>query len=93
VRYRSGEGVGFDFSKMGDEAYRARFMSVIGSVNPDVERLSAQGVEGVVERVPGTSHGFAMADLRVYDPAATDRHFERTLDLWRRNLSGERAGV
>jgi carboxymethylenebutenolidase len=188
--YRSGDGVGFDFSKMGDEAYRARFMSVIGSVNPDAvvadteavlatigsdaaaasdapkvcvgycmgarmalhlaaalpdqivaaagihpgalvtdkpdsphrdlarvrgevyfafaendqsatpenvqrfrEELSAQGVEGVVERVPGTSHGFAMADLPVYDPAATERHFERTLDLWRRNLSGERASV
>lgn len=189
--YRSGEGVGFDFSRMGDEAYRARFMSVVGSVSPDsvvadteavfsaiasdpaaavsgapkvcvgycmgarmalhlaaalpdqvvaaagiqpgalvtegpdsphrdlasvrgevyvafaendqtataenVERfrseLSAQGVEGVVERLPGTSHGFAMADLPVYDAAATERHFERTLELWRRNLSAEPAGV
>ena len=188
--YRSGEGVGFDFSKMGDEAYRARFMSVVGAVNPDAvvadteaalsaiasdpaaaadapkvcvgycmgarmalhfaaalpdqvvaaagihpgalvtdkpdsphrdlarvqgevyfafaendhsatpevvdafrEELSAQGVDGVVERLPGTSHGFAMADLPVYDVAATEHHFERTLDLWRRNLSQEPAGV
>lgn len=40
-----------------------------------------------MERVPGTRHGFAMADLPVYDPEAAERHFERTLDLWRRNLS------
>jgi carboxymethylenebutenolidase len=188
--FRSGEGVGFDFSRMGDENYRARFMSTIASVKPDAvvadteavlseiasdpaaatdapkvcvgycmgarmslhlaatmpdqivaaagihpgalvtdqpdsphrdlasvraelyvafaendrsataesverfrEELSAQGVDGVVERLPGTSHGFAMADLPVYDQAATERHFERTLDLWRRNLSAERVGA
>lgn len=189
--YRSGEGVGFDFSKMGDEGYRARFMSIVGAVSPDAvvadteavfaaitsdpaapvsdgpkvcvgycmgarmalhlaaalpdqivaaagihpgalvtdqpnsphrdltsvrgevyfafaendqsateenverfrEELSARGVEGAVERLPGTSHGFAMADLPVYDAAATERHFERTLDLWRRNLSAERVGT
>jgi hypothetical protein len=27
-----------------------------------------------------------MADLPVYDRDAAERHFERTLDLWRRNL-------
>jgi len=188
--YRSGEGLTFDFSRMGDEEYRAKLMSVVGSVKPDAvvadteavfsaiasdpaaaadtpkvcvgycmgarmavhlaasmpdqvvaaagihpgalvtdqpdsphrdlasvrgelyiafaendhsatpenverfrEELSAQGVEGVVERVPGTSHGYAMADLPVYDQAATERHFERTLDLWRRNLSAERVGA
>jgi carboxymethylenebutenolidase len=53
------------------------------------EELELQGVKGVVERVPGTAHGFAMADLPVYDQAAAERHFERTLDLWRRNLSQE----
>jgi hypothetical protein len=31
-----------------------------------------------------------MADLPVYEPQAAERHFERTLDLWRRNLAGER---
>lgn len=45
-----------------------------------------------MERLPGTAHGFAMADLPVYDRDAADRHFERTLDLWRRNLSPERVG-
>jgi carboxymethylenebutenolidase len=48
--------------------------------------LERQNVRGVVERLPGTNHGFAMADLPVYDREATERHFERTLDLWRRNL-------
>jgi carboxymethylenebutenolidase len=48
--------------------------------------MEEQGVEGVVERLPGTSHGFAMADLPVYDNGAAERHFERTLDLWRRNV-------
>jgi len=27
-----------------------------------------------------------MADLSMYDRDATERHFERTLDLWRRNV-------
>jgi carboxymethylenebutenolidase len=53
------------------------------------EELDRQGVRGVVERVPGVAHGFAMADLPVYDRDAAERHFERTLDLWRRNLSAE----
>ena len=51
------------------------------------QALADQGVGGVVERLEGTSHGFAMADLPVYDKAAAERHFERTLDLWRRNLA------
>jgi carboxymethylenebutenolidase len=54
------------------------------------QELAEQGVEGVVERLSGVAHGFAMADLPVYDRAAAERHFERTLDLWRRNLSAER---
>ena len=56
------------------------------------EEMRAHGVEGVVERLPATSHGFAMADLPVYDRDATERHFERTLELWRRNLAQERVG-
>jgi len=187
--YRSGDGLTFDFSRMSDEAYRARLMSVIGSVKPDAvvadtesvfeaiagdpasadgpkvcvgycmgarmalhaaasmadefvaaagihpgalvtdqpdsphrdladvrgelyfafaendhtatpenvaefrRALAEHGVAGVVERLEGTSHGFAMADLPVYDQAATEHHFERTLDLWRRNLAQERVGT
>jgi carboxymethylenebutenolidase len=55
------------------------------------EELGRHRVRGVVERLPGTSHGFAMADLPVYNREAAEHHFERTLDLWRRNLSPEHA--
>ena len=53
------------------------------------DELRHNGVRGVVERLPGTTHGFAMADLPVYNRDAAEHHFERTLDLWRRNLSPE----
>jgi carboxymethylenebutenolidase len=53
------------------------------------EELHRNHVKGIVERVPGTAHGFAMADLPVYNRDAAEHHFERTLDLWRRNLSQE----
>ena len=55
--------------------------------------LHQHAVKGVVERVPGTAHGFAMADLPVYDPDAAERHFQRTLELWRRNLSEQLANA
>lgn len=188
--YRSGAKLTFDFSRMGEEGYRERLMSVIGSVNPDAvvadtravfeaiaddpsaaasgpkvcvgycmgarmalhavaampdqfvaaagihpgalvtdqpdsphhdladvdselyfafaendhsatpeiveqfrEELERQGVKGVVERLPGTAHGFAMADLPVYDRDAAERHFQRTLELWRSNLSPQPANA
>jgi carboxymethylenebutenolidase len=51
------------------------------------KEVEAHGVRGVVEIVPGVAHGYAMADLPAYDEQACERHFERTLDLWRRNLA------
>jgi carboxymethylenebutenolidase len=51
------------------------------------EEQGRQQVPGIVERLPGTAHGFAMADLPVYDHDAAEHHFERTLDLWRRALA------
>jgi carboxymethylenebutenolidase len=57
------------------------------------EELGRNRVRGVVERLPGTAHGFAMADLPVYNRDAAEHHFERTLDLWRRNLSPEHANA
>ncbi len=57
------------------------------SVEAFRQAMEAAGVQGTVERLPGTSHGFAMADLPVYDEAACERHFERTLDLWHRAVS------
>jgi carboxymethylenebutenolidase len=61
--------------------------ATLESVDRFREELGRNGVRGVVERLPGTAHGFAMADLSVYNPGAAERHFERTLDLWSRNLS------
>ncbi len=57
------------------------------------EELERQGVAGVVERLPGVAHGFAMADLPVYDRDACERHFQRTLELWRRSLSRQSVGT
>jgi len=48
--------------------------------------MERRSVRGVVERLPAVTHGFAMADLSMYDRDAAERHFERTLDLWRRNV-------
>lgn len=59
---------------------------VVDRLRTELER---QGVRGDVERLSGTSHGFAMADLPVYDERAAEHHFERTLELWRRNLAQE----
>jgi carboxymethylenebutenolidase len=53
------------------------------------DELVQQDVKGVVERLPGTGHGFAMADLPVYDRNAAEHHFGQTLELWRRNLAKE----
>lgn len=80
-----------DLASVEGELYFA-FAENDQSATPEiVERfraeLGAQGVRGAVERLPGTSHGFAMADLPVYNQAAAEHHFERTLELWRRALS------
>ena len=53
------------------------------------QEMGRHAVRGEVERLAGTTHGFAMADLPVYDRDASERHFERTLELWRRNLARE----
>jgi carboxymethylenebutenolidase len=86
-----------DLASVGGELYFA-FAENDQSATPEVverfrEELAAQGVKGVVERLPGTSHGFAMADLPVYDQPAAERHFDRTLELWRRNLSQQPVGA
>jgi carboxymethylenebutenolidase len=40
-----------------------------------------------VEIYPGTHHGFAFPKRPVYDKAAAERHWERLLALYRRNLT------
>jgi carboxymethylenebutenolidase len=57
------------------------------------EELKEQGVTGVVERLPGVAHGYAMADLPVYDENAAERHYQQTLDLWERNISPQPAAA
>jgi carboxymethylenebutenolidase len=83
-----------DLASVRAEVYFA-FAETDRSATPEAvdrfrDELGRNGVRGVVERLPGTAHGFAMADLPVYDRDAAERHFERTLELWRRSLSQQR---
>ena len=48
--------------------------------------LSEAGVTHLCEQYDGATHGFTMSDTAVYDQAATDRHWERLLDLFARTL-------
>lgn len=86
-----------DVVSVAGELYFAFAESDQSATPESVERfrdeLAAHGVNGVVERLPGTSHGFAMADLPVHDRDAAERHFEQTLELWRRNLSQQPVGA
>jgi carboxymethylenebutenolidase len=81
-----------DLPRVRGELYYA-FAEIDRSATPElVDRFRAEvhrnRVRGVVERIAGVAHGFAMADLPVYNHDASERHFDRTLDLWKRNLSG-----
>lgn len=51
------------------------------------QALTAAGVEHTCELYAGAAHGFTMADTAAYDEAATDRHWERLLDLFARRLT------
>lgn len=51
------------------------------------EEMQKRGVKGSVERIAGATHGFAMADLAMYDRDAAEHHFEKTTELWKRNLT------
>jgi carboxymethylenebutenolidase len=64
-----------------------------GLTPPDVidtlqQTLDSTGVRGGIEVYPGAEHGFAIAGNRAYLADASERHFERTLEVFRRNLSG-----
>jgi carboxymethylenebutenolidase len=54
-----------------------------------IEKLQAsmKGANAEVEIYPGTHHGFAFPKRPVYDRAAAERHWERLLALYRRNLA------
>ena len=57
------------------------------------EEAARHGVSIRIEVYPGTNHGFAVPGAPIYDPEASERHFERTLELWDRNTAAEPAGV
>lgn len=50
-----------------------------------------KGANAEVEIYPGTHHGFAFPKRPVYDRDAAERHWERLLALYRRNLSSNAA--
>src|ERR1700749_121138 len=55
--YRSGEKLTFDFSRMGDEAYRARLMSIVGSVKPDAVVADTEAIFDAIADDPAAAGG------------------------------------
>lgn len=57
---------------------------------PMVEELKglfdAAGTKGELEIYPGVHHGFAFPGRKIYDRPAAERHWERLIGLYRRNL-------
>ena len=56
------------------------------------EALRAAGVRYEIEVYEGAQHGFAVHNHRVYDRAASERHWERLLDLLDAELRRPLAG-
>ena len=84
-----------DLAGVHGELYFA-FAEIDRSATPELvdrfrEEMRRSAVRGEVERIAAAAHGFAMEDLPVYNRDAAERHFEKTLDLWRRNLAGQPA--
>ena len=50
------------------------------------EAMSAAGTAGRVEWYPGTEHGFAFAERPAYVQDASERHWERLHDLFKRTI-------
>jgi carboxymethylenebutenolidase len=53
----------------------------------DKVKQAMTGANAEVEIYPGTHHGFAFPKRPVYDRDAAERHWERLLALYRRNLT------
>jgi carboxymethylenebutenolidase len=56
------------------------------------EHLTTTGANARVEWYPGAEHGFVFPLRAAYDKASAERHWERLLALYARNLGGVRAG-
>ena len=54
-------------------------------------KYGMQGANAEVEIYPGTHHGFAFPKRPIYHRDAAERHWERLLALYRRNLTGPAA--
>jgi carboxymethylenebutenolidase len=48
--------------------------------------FDASGARGELEIHPGVHHGFAFPQRKIYDKPAGERHWERLITLYRRNL-------
>jgi len=57
------------------------------------EALRAAGVRYEIELYEGAQHGFAVHNHRVYDRAASERHWERLLGLLDAELRRPLAGT
>ena len=53
------------------------------------QTMKADGANAEVEIYPGTHHGFAFPKRPVYHKDAAERHWERLLALYRRNLGAD----
>jgi carboxymethylenebutenolidase len=77
-------------SKVGGELYLAFAQTDIYVPEAIVAQLpgllQAAGAKGRVEVYPGTDHGFAFPQRAAYVKAAGERHWERMLALFARNL-------
>ncbi|MEU5694563.1 dienelactone hydrolase family protein [Actinosynnema sp. NPDC020468] len=65
---------------------RAHFGHAATDLTPEAlgelnRALDAAGVDHTSEIYPGTVHGFTMADTDAFDPAGTQRHWDRLLAL------------
>ena len=76
-------------SKTGAELYFGCAETDIYAPMEVIEKVkqAMQGANAEVEIYPGTHHGFAFPKRPVYDRDAAERHWERLLALYRRNLS------
>ncbi len=66
----------------GDRAFTAEQRQMLETA------LRAAGVRHTVELYTGAHHGFAVPDFPVYDQAASERHWERVLQLFNETLRG-----
>lgn len=51
------------------------------------ELFDEAGTKGEIEIHPGVHHGFAFPERDIYDKPAAERHWERLIDLYQRNLT------